>query len=79
MPIKSELKAKLIMIKSKFFSFSKIQKERDSKSIEELMFMSVFEDDIFITLKNKCIENYWLFLTALTILEMVDFIKSILN
>lgn len=51
MPTLSEIRAKFITIKSKFFSTR--QKEADSKFIEELYFISKRDEDIFTILRNN--------------------------
>lgn len=79
MPTLSEIKAKLIMIKSKIFSFSTRQKEADSKSIEYLYFISTSEEDIFTKLRNKWTNHSWLFLATSTILGIIYAAKNILS
>lgn len=75
----SEIKMKLVMIKSKLFSLSKRQKENDCKIIQELAFKSRFEADVCTVLRNKWTETHWLFVATGTILGIIYFLKKILS
>lgn len=67
----SKIKMKLVMIKSILFSFSKKQKVKDSRVIEELAFNSVFENNIFDVLRKKWTDNSWIIEAAAVVLGLV--------
>jgi len=56
----SKLKIVFVKIKS-VLTFSASKKETYCKSIEQLAFQSMFEENIFLNLKNKWSESQWLF------------------
>lgn len=73
----SEIKMKFIMIKA-IFSLPN-RRESYYKTIEELAFSSVSEEDIYIVLKNKWADHSWVFGLAATILGIIYFTKKILS
>lgn len=75
----SKIKMKFVVIKSKLFTLSTRKKESHYKTIEELAFNSVFEENIFIVLRNKWNEIYWLFVATGTILGIIYFLTKTLS
>ncbi|HAF00995.1 MAG TPA: hypothetical protein DCO68_09495 [Methylophilaceae bacterium] len=75
----SKIKMKLVMIKSELFSFSKKQKIKDCRLIEELSFKSVFEADVCDVLRKKWTDNSWIFEATAEVLEVFYTITEILK
>lgn len=74
----SVIKMKFVVIKAKIFALPN-RRESYYKTIEELAFNSVFEEDIYIVLKNKWANHSWVFGITAAILGIIYYIKEILS
>lgn len=72
----SGIKMKVVIIKYKFFTFSKREKELCLEMIKELSFKSSFEKDIVTILRDK---GWTLEAFVMLILTTVEIIKLIIS
>ena len=74
-----KIKMKCIATKSNFFTLSKRQKESYRKTIEELAFTSMFEQDIFTSLENNYLNKSWILEATVIFLAIICSILEIVK